>query len=138
MLRFTDGASIDFTLDPWREPPRPPVEPFPRRDSHARTFDGTGVASEVITDLGADPTRVVRFASSESVGFVTRAEAEDLITLFNAAAGFTIETDLLGIPGAAAVLYDAWFDPGVVPQFTYPTIQKDLLLMDVVVRIKPQ
>lgn len=146
MLRFTDGASIDFTLEPWREPPRPPEEPFPRRNSRQATFDGAGAATEVFQDLGADPTRVIRWASSETIGFMTRAEMTDVIALYDAAASFTIETDLLVAPGDAAVLYDAWFVPQEVPQFTYatpagdiaPSTAKDRLLFDIAVRMVPQ
>ena len=144
MFRFTNGATIDFTLDDWREPPRPSVSPNPRRGNWSRTFDtDTGEPGEVTQDFGQDLSKVVRFVSSETLGFLTWAEVTALLELYSAGAAFTLQTDLL-LPLAAdpeeqeTTLYTAAFEIGSEPVFTLVNPQREYHYMDIVLRLEEQ
>lgn len=117
MLNFNDGASIDLTIGAGYEPPRPPIQPFPRRGSRARTQDELGVTGEAVVSLGADGTRLVRFLSSETQGVLVIAEVNTLLALYVSGVVFTLTTDLLVPLGGTPVAYTAYFDPSTAPQF---------------------
>lgn len=129
----------NVTLHPDYEPPRPVLHPR-RRIIVTRTDPGhpdgnCGPGAEYEEDYGLEPTRVVRFVSSETQGFVTPAEVNSLISLYESGAGFELETDLLGPLGSSSVTYAAYFDRDELPAFTPAVPDGSLYYFDIVLRI---
>lgn len=117
MLRFYDHETtptVDLTLDPGHEPPRPALTPRPRQLAISETTDLYG---EAFYDGGIHATRVVRFVSSETQGLLTFAEVEQLLSLYEQGGAFFVDTDLLVGFGEASRSYHAIWVPDEPPQF---------------------
>lgn len=129
----------NVTIDPHYEPPRPVLHPR-RRVIVTRTDPGQeggdcGPGAEYEEDYGLEPTRIVRFVSSETQGFVTPEQASSLIALYESGGGFELETDLLGQLGSGNVTYAAYFDRDELPAFTPAVPDGSLYYFDIVLRI---
>lgn len=134
MLKF---GSVEVT--PAYEPPRPVLHPkrriiTTRRDT-TQTGGQCGPGAEYEVDHGLEPTRSLRFVSSEKQGFLTATQVAGLIALYEAGGGFTLETDLLGPLGSDAVQYAARFDSEELPAFTPATPDGKLYYFDIPLRI---
>jgi hypothetical protein len=113
-------------IDVHYEPPRPVLAPKPWVGGRwINRYAGTTAVAE-----GLAVARPVRFASSDSQGFVTHAQALALIALYEAGAAFTLTTDLLHPLGTAPVALPALFDPETVPVFTPRTPDSSLYGFD--------
>jgi hypothetical protein len=137
---LTIGTVTLDEADAWRQPPRPQHSLPARRNSFHRTFDSEGLPGEVIQDFGQDLSKVVRLASSETIGFLTWEEVQELEALYASGLPFTLSWDRLGAAGVtdpSPLTFTAQFEPGVVPLFTLANEQKDYWLMDIVLRITP-
>ena len=138
MLIFTKGATTITVADEWREPPRVGHSPYRKRGSRVDTFDTDGTTGEVYLDLGQDLSKAVRLASTENVGFLTRAEALALETLYAEGEPFTVTWDRW--PDApnlntSTATKNARFLPDFPPEFTLVNEQVDYWYMDMILRI---
>lgn len=133
MLRFYKAdLSHDVTIPPGREPPRPTI--LPRARALGRPSTRT-LATSVQFDSGIEPDRMVRFASSETVGVLDWSDALALVNLYEAGGGFRIDTDLLGPPGIATATYECLWDESTVPQFP-PAANGQGWYMDMAIRMR--
>jgi hypothetical protein len=123
-------------IDPHFEPPRPPITPPARRGNHKPTFDVDGNPGEIITDMGNDPSWLVRFVSNEHQGILTFEEREALEALYSTGLPFRLLTDLTVPLGNEAVEYQAVFEPGAPPRFDPVDPGGRLYYMDVVLRVR--
>lgn len=122
-------------LDEWREPPRPSISPVAHRGGMIPTFNpSTGEPGEVTLQLGQNLTRVVRFVSTEKLGFLTWAEVQGITALYDAGAAFNVATDLLVPLGQPAQSYSCRFaEP---PVFTLVNAQRQFYYMDILLRME--
>lgn len=130
MLRiFHTGLAIDVTLDAGYDPPRPVLMPQRRRTA-LPNIAASSADVPFVFDGGLQPFgRAVRLVSSERQGFLTHAQAISLRTIYESGGAFGVETDLLVAIGAAAVTYDALWDPEAPPQFP-PAANGQLYYLD--------
>lgn len=135
MLRFyTTDASHDITIPTHHEPPRPTLRPRARQTARAPLAAGE-CDDETVYDGGMEPSRSVRFASTETIGVTTYTIVAALITLYEAGGAFRLDTDLLGPPGSATRTYAALWEPGTVPEFP-PAANAQRYYLDLPVRLK--
>ena len=137
MLQF-DTSGTPITIDSHREPPRPALAPLPRRGGIVPTYNtASGEPTETVVDLGQGPSKLVRFVSSDTQGFLTHAQVLALQALYNAGAAFTLTTDLLVPLGESSEAYTARFPPNAPPTFPPATPGGTLYLMDIVLNLTP-
>lgn len=122
-------------LDEWREPPRPSISPLAHRGGMVPAFNtNSGAPSEVNLTFGQNITRVVRFVSTESLGFLTWTEVQALMTLYDNGERFNVATDLLLPLGESARSYQCRFEEP--PVFTLVNAQRRLYYMDLLLRME--
>lgn len=137
MLEFDTGGT-PITITPHREPPRPALAPFVHRGGIVPTYNSaSGEATETVVSLGTNPSKAVRFVSSESQGILTHEQALAIQGLYDAGAAFTLTTDLLVPLGDAAEAYTARFQPDAPPTFAPVDPGGRLYYMDILLRIQP-
>ena len=136
MLRFyTADLTHDITFVAGYEPPRPNLRPRERITADAG-FAADPLCEDMLYDSGIRPRRQTRFVSSETQGLLSYAQVVQMIDLYEAGGPFLIDTDLLGAPGAAAVTYNAQWEPGTTPLFSLFTPDGALYYIDMLVRTK--
>lgn len=129
---YKTGHDITLSIAEGEEPPRPSI---PARKRALAKPSAIAPAEAVQYDGGIAPDRIVRFVSTENVGLLLWATAEAIQALYEAGGGFSLDTDLLGPPGAVTRTYDCLWDESVVPEFT-PAAHGQRWYMDLVIRLR--
>ncbi len=83
----------------------------------AALLESLNTSPETVIVTGVSTTRVIRFASSEGMGWVDYAQKIALMNLFLAHGKFTVTTDLLGVRNTPMTFANCFFDPSTGPVF---------------------
>ena len=114
-------------------PPAPTDVPPAVRSALLEALD---TQPETIIHSGVSVTRIIRFASAESLGWVTYTQKLALMQLYLSRAPFAVVTDLLSVRNTAKTYSGCFFDPATPPMFApHPVADGDHWMFDLPIRM---